>query len=629
MSTAAKTAPAAAPLDEELARIRGRLADTCIIFGATFGLPLLCASLFMDLRVPGRVFKPVLDTLLYLGFVALALARHRISFRARALGIVVGAYVGGLGNLVTQGILGPAGFFVLTAVAATLFLGGRAGMIALGACVLSLAAVGLAVHLGVARFGFDANALVHSSAAWLDYVATYTFVLLILVLAITTLQRKIAEQAAAAQRRGQNLAEANLQLQREVGERARVEWSLRTIVEGTAAATGGDFLRSLVAHLARALGCAHAFIGELAPGGGIVRPLAMCSRGELVAAAEYSVEGTPCADVLAHGPLLVPRDAQRRYPEDPLLVPLGIQAYAGAPLRNSAGEVIGLIALLSEAPLDESRRTLETVEVFAARAAAEVARMRAETSLARHQRDLERTVRERTEELELTHAKLVERERLATLGRLTASVSHELRNPLAVVNLALDVLRGRCDRGPEVDRALARASRGVARCDAIIADLMAYTRAGTRTREPTELDPWLAGIVAEIAPPQEVALHPVLESHATVAIDREALERCVINLVQNAVEAMSDGRQPHELEVATGSRDRTVWIRVADNGPGMAPEVRARACEPLFTTKKLGFGLGLAIVKQVAEAHGGGLEIDSAPGVGTAITIRLEGETRV
>ncbi len=106
-----------------------------------------------------------------------------------------------------------------------------------------------------------------------------------------------------------------------------------------------------------------------------------------------------------------------------------------------------------------------------------------------------------------------------------------------------------------------------------------------------------------------------------VAIDYRVLSRAMINLVENAIQAMPDGGR---LEVSVSASDGTsVEIAVSDNGVGLDPEVKRRLFEPYFSTKSSGTGLGLAIARRAIEAHNGTIEVDSAPGEGTRFRIRL------
>ena len=151
-----------------------------------------------------------------------------------------------------------------------------------------------------------------------------------------------------------------------------------------------------------------------------------------------------------------------------------------------------------------------------------------------------RGLAERTKDLEAAQEELVRREKLAVLGRLTATVSHELRNPLGTVRNSIFTIReglGEQDIN-RVDRALARAERGISRCDGIIEELLDYSRTSKLNLDDTPMDEWLGDILDELTLPPSIGLVRRLGSGVSLGIDRERLRRCLINIVDNAWQAL-------------------------------------------------------------------------------------------
>jgi PAS domain S-box-containing protein len=244
--------------------------------------------------------------------------------------------------------------------------------------------------------------------------------------------------------------------------------------------------------------------------------------------------------------------------------------------------------------------------------------------------ELERRVGERTAELHDMQEELLRKERLATLGQLTATVSHELRNPLGVIrNTMFTITEAAQSSGLKLDRALGRIERSIGRCDTIITDLLDYTRIRRLQREKFPLDSWLAEVLDEQQIPQRIAL--VREFGAgdpVVSVDADRLRRVIINLVDNAAQAIEGDREganpaPPCITVRTHIAGERVEIEIADSGPGIPPEIFKRIFEPLFSTKGFGVGLGLPTVKQIMEHHGGSIEMSSEPGRGTRALIWL------
>ena len=234
--------------------------------------------------------------------------------------------------------------------------------------------------------------------------------------------------------------------------------------------------------------------------------------------------------------------------------------------------------------------------------------------------------RERLEEA------LLRNERLATLGQVIATVSHEIRNPLGTIQTSIYSLRKRIgDHGDAVLSSLDRADRSIVRCNRIIGELLDYTR----TREPicveTPLDSWLAEVLDDFNLPPGVSVSCALDSGATLAIDRNRVQGCVVNLLSNACQSMMEqdgGPRPCRLRVESEHVGSRVEIRVVDNGPGIAPEVLEKIFEPMFSTRTFGVGLGLPIVKKTMEQHGGDVEIVSEVGCGTTATLWLPAAER-
>jgi signal transduction histidine kinase len=226
--------------------------------------------------------------------------------------------------------------------------------------------------------------------------------------------------------------------------------------------------------------------------------------------------------------------------------------------------------------------------------------------------------------------KLARQERLATLGQLAGTVSHELRNPLGVIRNSLFSLRERLgsdERG--AGKVVDRIERNIERCDAIVADLLDYARSGEVRRDPVEIDRWLDAVLDEHAVPPGTTLRRALNFPGSLPLDRDRFRQVMVNLLDNAVQAINDPAwqrgQPHEntITVRTEIAGPFLELSVVDTGPGMAPSTLTRIFEPLFTSKSFGVGLGLPMVRQIVQQHGGSIEAASELGRGTTFLIRI------
>ncbi|MFQ8432606.1 ATP-binding protein [Amaricoccus sp. W119] len=227
------------------------------------------------------------------------------------------------------------------------------------------------------------------------------------------------------------------------------------------------------------------------------------------------------------------------------------------------------------------------------------------------------------EELRATQAELARTERLAAIGKLTATVGHELRNPLGALANSVDVL----DRSlPEAERdgpEFARIRRSVQRCSRIIEELLDFSRQREPVFAPLPIDAWLAAQVGEHAAAPLIDFD--LAAGITIPADAERLRQAVVNLLDNALHAVREAHPEGGGRIVVGTRARTdtVAIFVADNGGGIPEAARARIFEPLFSTKSYGVGLGMSVVQRVMEMHGGAIEFGPTGGEGATISLLL------
>ena len=225
--------------------------------------------------------------------------------------------------------------------------------------------------------------------------------------------------------------------------------------------------------------------------------------------------------------------------------------------------------------------------------------------------------------------------KMAQLGNLTATVAHELRNPLSTVRTSTYLLARKIkDKGLGVEPQLQRINNGVIRCDNIITQLLDFSRTKAIKAEPTVLDVWLEKLVQAEAQklPELISIECYFGlGEKLVDLEPGRFERAIINLLTNASEALvGKGDDPKMrftetpiISVRTRLTGRGAEISVADNGPGVSADNLSKIREPLFTTKNFGTGLGISAVEQILEQHGGGLDIDSVEGKGATFTLWL------
>jgi len=157
--------------------------------------------------------------------------------------------------------------------------------------------------------------------------------------------------------------------------------ALRSIVEGTVQNTGAEFFQSLVRHLAAALHVSFAFVAEFTTVNTRVRTLAYWARDRIADNVEFDLDGTPCQEVVRGELCHHPSGVREKFPRDQELIDLGVESYLGVPLKDPAGRIRGHLAVFDERPMSPEPRRLFIFRIFAARAAAELARLRLERRL--------------------------------------------------------------------------------------------------------------------------------------------------------------------------------------------------------------------------------------------------------
>jgi two-component system sensor histidine kinase PilS (NtrC family) len=217
-------------------------------------------------------------------------------------------------------------------------------------------------------------------------------------------------------------------------------------------------------------------------------------------------------------------------------------------------------------------------------------------------------------------------ERLADLGELSAGLAHELRNPLASLTGAIELIRARQPDGSEDERLTGIVLREAERLNQLVSRFHEFSRPGTPVRREVDLAALLQDTLRMFSlhpAAAPVRLEEALEP-AVVLGDPDQLRQVAWNLVTNAAEAAAGSAAP-VVRVSCGvdPGGEAAWFSVTDSGPGISPEVAARLFKPFFTTKGKGSGLGLAIVHRIVDAHEGRVDVETAPGQGATFRVRL------
>ena len=250
-------------------------------------------------------------------------------------------------------------------------------------------------------------------------------------------------------------------------------------------------------------------------------------------------------------------------------------------------------------------------------------RKQMEEDLWKHHERLEELVEERTKELKDAQERLLAAERLATLGEFSGSISHELRNPLSVIDSSAYYLKTKLkDADEKVLEHLNRIKSSVGSSTATIESLLNLTRMKEPKLTMVDLMAITSDAIATSKVPDTVkVIQDFPGQEVWVNADHEQLRMAFNNIIKNASEAL-EGKGTLTVTVRTAA-DSRAEVSFTDTGQGIAEENLDRVFQPLFSTKTRGIGFGLSIAKMVIDKHGGTIEAKSEPGKGATITIQL------
>ena len=220
----------------------------------------------------------------------------------------------------------------------------------------------------------------------------------------------------------------------------------------------------------------------------------------------------------------------------------------------------------------------------------------------------------------------------ALLGEVSAIFAHEVRNPINNISTGVQLVASRLGSDHPLYESLEKVRNECNRLDQLMSDVLLFARPLKLNIEPISVADLMERILARWNPHFRqvgVQCHTSFEANTPSALaDERTLERVIVNLITNALQAMSDGGT---LSVNLGTSQSTqgdmVELKIIDTGPGIPPDVQDRIFDPFFTTKKEGTGLGLAIGRRILSAHKGTIQVESYPDAGTVFTISLPATT--
>jgi signal transduction histidine kinase len=239
------------------------------------------------------------------------------------------------------------------------------------------------------------------------------------------------------------------------------------------------------------------------------------------------------------------------------------------------------------------------------------------------------------ERLEQSQAALVRSEKLGIAGLVAARVAHDIRNPLSSIKMQTQLLRaglrqrenvGRRDTDVQSAEMLDAVLRDIAQVETVITDLLELARPSQLTLRPTRIETVVRDVLQQLGPQlahRKIHVDADLDERLPpVALDADRFKQALVNIVNNAADAMTTGGT---LQVASRAiaGEAAIALDVCDDGAGIAPDMLDRVFDPFVSTKRDGVGLGLVNARAVVESHGGRLELAPRSPKGTRATLRL------
>jgi len=290
----------------------------------------------------------------------------------------------------------------------------------------------------------------------------------------------------------------------------------------------------------------------------------------------------------------------------------GLRALLAVPLLLG-GEVIGVLAVYVEQARPFTPEEVDLLSALADQSATAIQNAR---------------LYERVVQME---EQLHQLDKLSVVGEMAAGLAHEIRNPLAVINMLISSLEADLAETDARRRDIRVIRENVQHIHGLVEQLLDVARVRRSTPQPLDLVPVIDSALSLLGPKlsrQQIRVRRRVEAGASWAMaDAARIQQVLLNLLQNAVEAIGS-RGEVRITLGRGAKENTLALSVRDSGPGIPAEVHRQLFEPFITTKEQGIGLGLSIVRRIAEEHGGSISVQTSARQGTTFTLLLPAAAR-
>ncbi|MBN1626217.1 MAG: response regulator [Deltaproteobacteria bacterium] len=404
--------------------------------------------------------------------------------------------------------------------------------------------------------------------------------------------------------------------------RKQSEKAFNAILESTVGITGQDFFDKIVKELSGWLECEIALTGEIVHNN-MIKAVAMVVDGQPTSYFSYSLEQSPCHCVIHNGFTVFPEGVCRLYPENKILRKMKAEGYVGTPLKARDGSPIGILAAISRSRLILPDRADHVINILAARASAEIERLRIE------------------EEKKKIETQLYQAQKMEAIGTLAGGIAHDFNNILQSIMLNAELaLMEQKPEGMAYYR-MENVLRSAKRATDLVKQILLFSRQSEIELKPLQINLIVKEAVKMLRSsiPTTIDIgQDISQGWELVMADPTRLHQIIMNLATNAAHAMREkgGTLSFVLKPVDIKDDKPgncpdlkpgpyMMIQVIDTGHGIDPSIMARIFDPFFTTKERGegTGLGLAVALGVVKDLGGAIAVESEVGKGSTFSVYL------
>ncbi|WP_448213444.1 GAF domain-containing sensor histidine kinase [Colwellia sp. MEBiC06753] len=430
---------------------------------------------------------------------------------------------------------------------------------------------------------------------------------------------------------------------------------IQNIIQGISYSYGNAFFQRITIALDKAIDSDYTFIARLNFKQKTSTTTSLVSDGKLLDNFTYDLMHTPCENVANDSVCIYPKDVVSHFPQDQLLIDMGITGYLGTPLHDSKGQVMGLVVALYKKPIKDQEFTVSLFELFSGRIAGEFERLDHENKLIKLNNQLDQKVAQRTQALEQTvndlksaHQQLIESEKMAALGNLISGVAHEVNTPLGVAitatSLAMDKFtdfRKKLDGEgisindmnsfvAQLEQSFPLIENNLIRAKELIDDFKLTAKEQADIKEAyIALNPYYRRVISTLTPllKQKNVSFEYQCCDETIKTLPGCHAQILTNLVKNSIEHGFTSGSDNKIKLVISKAPNGGFIaHYQDNGSGIEQKMVARFIEPFVTTKRYAgaTGLGLSICHNLAtNALHGSFKINhSANGVDILYTFK-------